>query len=60
MRRRDAIKLHDRDEVEVRIEPGTWLTGHVLGDPVPTTAGVFVPVQTATLGYGHYLHTEVR
>lgn len=33
MRKRDALKLHNGDEVMVRIGPGEWINGYILGDP---------------------------
>jgi hypothetical protein len=59
MRARDALKLHNRDEVEVRTEDG-WEPGYVLGEPYPLAGRVIVPVQTRTQGWREVDHTDVR
>lgn len=72
MRKRDALKLHNRDEVEVRVG-GEWSPGYVLGDPAVqegtiTRTGeppqpysyVTVPVCSQKHGYIHAHHTDVR
>ncbi len=61
MRKRDALKLHNRDEVEVRTDPGEWSHGYLLGDPKETEDGVFVTVQTEQGGYMENVrHTDLR
>ena len=60
MRKAAANKLHDRDEVKVRI--GTdWIPGYVCGDPKITDEGTFVSVLTGSEGYLHRVHhTDIR
>ena len=67
MRARYAKKLHDRDQVEVRIDPGVWVVRHVLGDPriVEDTehlqGGVFVSTLCADGSIqGNVRHTDLR
>jgi hypothetical protein len=67
MRFTQAKKLHNRDEVEVRVEPGTWAHGRVLGEPTfihkpgKGTKRAVIPV---LLDDGTYMpdvaHTDVR
>lgn len=72
MRKRDALKLHNRDEVEVRVD-GKWSPGYVLGDPQMKKGSiirtgepyedytyVMIPVQSQQHGYIHVHHTDVR
>jgi hypothetical protein len=61
MRAKDAEKLRNRDEVEVRIAPGEWDAGYVVGDASITTDGVFVDVQTRREGFlAQVRHTDLR
>jgi hypothetical protein len=68
MRFTQAKRLHNEDEVEVRVEPGKWAHGRVLGEPrlrasasASQIAWVEIPV---LLDDGTYLpdvaHTDVR
>lgn len=50
MQRRNAKKLHNRDEVKVRID-GTWISGHVVGDPKEKDGTLVVDVQTSVSGF---------
>jgi hypothetical protein len=59
MRKRDALNLHNRDEVEVRTGDG-WEIGYVLGEPRVEAGRVIVPVQTQTHGWREVDHSEVR
>lgn len=59
MRKRDAAKLHNRDQVEVRVN-GEWSRGYVLGEPREAMKVVIVPVQSDKHGFLLMAHTEVR
>ena len=71
MRARQAMKLHNRDEVEVRMD-GKWSRGYVLGEPCPSGlegkrkstlpkgARVIVPVQSEQHGFISVDHTDLR
>ena len=59
MRARDALKLRNRDQVEVRTNDG-WVMGYVLGDPRKEHSFVVIPVQTPNEGYQEVVHTDVR
>lgn len=59
MRKRDALKLHNRDEVEVRVD-GEWSHGYLLGDPREQSGRVLVPVQSHQHGYIVVDHTDIR
>lgn len=63
MRFRDAKKLHNRDEVKVRIS-GTrhFEYGYVLGEPYLSKDKkiIFVPVQSPTDGFHTVTHKDVR
>lgn len=56
----NAIKLHNRDEVQVRIGRDNWEFGYVLGEPYRKGNVVMVPVQSKSLGFKEVVHTEVR
>lgn len=61
MRATYAAKLYNRDQVEVRIAPGEWDTGYVVGDALITPHGVFVDVQTDHAGFlTEIRHTDLR
>ncbi len=51
MQKRDAKKLHNRDEVQIKIAPKTWTQGYIVGDVVETKEGVFADVQTDSEGF---------
>ncbi len=51
MRAKDAKKLHNRDEVEVQVEPGVWEPGYVLGEPREEVGRVIIPVPTRSHGW---------
>lgn len=59
MRKRDALKLHNRDEVKVRVGD-SWVDGYVLGSPHEENGRVIIPVQTLTDGWKEVDHTDVR
>jgi hypothetical protein len=59
MRKRDALKLHNRDEVEVKID-GKWSPGYILGDPKEESGRVILPVQSPQWGYIQVDHTDIR
>lgn len=60
MNLRDAKKLHNRDEVQVRVD-GKWEQGYVLGTPRLIDKNLFLPVQTKTHGYIHEInHKDVK
>jgi hypothetical protein len=58
-----AKRLHNRDQVEVRVSPSNWKNGMVLGEPnlSPDGKALFAPVM---LDDGTYLaevrHTDLR
>ena len=60
MRATEALRLDNRDEVEVRIGPGEWVPGYVLGSPRKVGKRVIVPVQSSMGGYAEVDHTDVR
>jgi hypothetical protein len=59
MRKRDALKLHNRDEVEVRID-GKWTHGYILGSPKEESGRVIIPVKSPQWGYIQVDHTDIR
>jgi hypothetical protein len=60
MRKRDAAKLHSRDQVEVRTDAG-WVPAVILTDPWVTKDGVYFDVTTHDYGFiGDVRHTDVR
>jgi hypothetical protein len=65
MRYRYAKKLANRDEVEVRVAPGQWDRGYVVGDPklqvVLNKTMVLVNVQSVKNGFCLDVHhTNLR
>lgn len=59
MKLRNALKLDNRDEVEVRVGPGKWVPGYLLGSPRQVEKRVIIPVQSKC-GYMEVDHTDVR
>jgi hypothetical protein len=59
MRKREALRLHNRDEVEVRTEDG-WDRGYVLGEPRIEAGRVIIPVQTQRHGWLEADHSDLR
>ncbi|RDJ34926.1 MAG: hypothetical protein DWQ19_08815 [Crenarchaeota archaeon] len=59
MRKQEAQKLQNRDEVEVRIDT-TWEPGYVLGNPTEVSGRVIIPVWSNCGGYAELDHTDVR
>lgn len=59
MRNRDALKLHNRDEVEVKVQGTERHPSYVLGEPQEQDGRVYVPVLSDQLGYVVLDHTEV-
>ena len=60
MKYRDAKKLHNRDEVEVRVGPGEWEPGKILGEVIVLPKMVSVPVLSKTLGFASVTHRDIR
>jgi len=60
MERRYAATLGNRDEVEVRIGPGEWVRGFVVGDPIVRKEGVYVNVQSEAGYLESVRHTDIR
>lgn len=60
MRKREAMKLHNRDEVRVKSHDGTWGHGYVLGEPREVENRVIVPVNSDSDGYREVDHTDIR
>lgn len=63
MRFTQAKRLHNEDEVEVRVEPGKWAHGRVLGEP-RFAMGFKLALIPVLLDDGTYMpevaHTDVR
>jgi hypothetical protein len=62
MRKRDALKLHNRDQVKVRGSDGQWHSAYVLGTPFERPDGrVWVPVMSSKDGFLPFVdHADVR
>ena len=60
MNKLQARRLHNRDQVEVRVAPATWVSGMVLGEPREEAGKIILPVQTEGHGFMEVVHTEVR
>jgi hypothetical protein len=61
MRLRNAKKLENRDQVQVRRETGEWEYGYVLGTPsLVSPKLLIIPVQSPSDGFRSVSHTEVR
>ena len=60
MNKLQARRLHNRDQVEVRVAPATWVSGMILGEPREEGGKIIVPVQTEGHGFIEVYHTEVR
>lgn len=59
MRLRNAKRLANRDQVEVRID-GNWLRGYVLGEPRMEHGVLLIPVMGDQFGYHTVTHLDVR
>ena len=59
MKKQDAKRLHNRDEVEVRTSNG-WEYGYVLGEPHEEARRIIIPVQTTSDGWMQVDHTDIR
>ena len=63
MRKSEAKKLHNRDEVKVRVDNGDglkWEYGYVLGEPYEVAGRIIIPVNTPSAGWLEVDHTDVR
>jgi len=61
MKLRNAKKLDNMDQVQVRLEMGGWDYGYVLGTPrLVTPKLLIVAVLSSTDGLRHVSHTDVR
>lgn len=60
MNKLQARRLHNRDQIEVRVAPATWVSGMVLGEPREEGGKIILPVQTEANGFMEVVHTEVR
>jgi hypothetical protein len=61
MKLRDAKKLENRDQVEVRKDIGGWEYGYVLGSPrLVTPKLLIIPVQSPSAGFREVSHKDVR
>jgi hypothetical protein len=64
MRKRDALKLHNGDQCQVRIDPGEWVEAQVLSaTKCPDGRGgtrVLVEVTGKQCGYVVMDHTDIR
>lgn len=56
MKKKYAKKLHNGDEVKVRVEPKQWISGYIVGNVMETFEGIFVNVQAETNGYLSMVH----
>jgi hypothetical protein len=61
MQKRYAKKLHNRDQVEIRID-GSWVYGYILGDPILTKDNKVITFEVQTESYGLQIvnHLEIR
>lgn len=60
MRKRDAKKLHNRDQVEICVD-GAWSPGYVLGEISESEGRILVPVQSRDHGFmPHVDYTDIR
>ena len=59
MRFRDAKRLNNRDQISVRISPGRWVGGYVLGSPVENKGRILVPTVSED-GFKWVDHTDVK
>ena len=61
MQKRYAKELHNRDQVEVRVAPGTWVIGYIEGNVAEISGEIFANVQTAEYGRLPMVrHTDLR
>jgi hypothetical protein len=60
MNKLNARKLENRDQVEVRVAPATWVLGMVLGSWREDGGKIIVPVQTEGHGFIEAVHTDLR
>lgn len=60
MNKRQAKRLHNRDQVEVRIAPATWIPGMILGESREENGKIILPIHTVWSGFMEVSHTEVR
>jgi hypothetical protein len=60
MRAREAIKLHNKDQVQIRIANGVWEYGYVLGSPYKHESVVLIQVTSRKNSYRVVPHTEIR
>lgn len=60
MEKRYAVRLGNHDEVEVRIGPGEWVRGYVVGDPLVRKDGVYVDVDSEAGFLKNVRHTDLR
>lgn len=59
MKKRAAKKLHNRDEVEIKVD-GQWFPGYVLGTPKELGGRIIVPVQSEQVGFRWAYHCDIR
>jgi hypothetical protein len=57
---RYAKKLDNCDEVEVRLGPGEWVPGYVLGSPKMVGTRLIIPVMSSQGGFQEVDYTDVR
>lgn len=61
MQKKYAIKLHNGDQVEVRVGPNEWVYGYVVGDPKIGPYNIYVSVRTDSHGYfPDVIHTDLK
>lgn len=60
MIKRNALRLHNRDQVEVKTDTNQWEVGYVLGEPYIEGKLIMIPVVSPNNGYVVVNHLEVR
>ena len=59
MNKKQAMKLHNRDEVEIKVD-NIWGMGYVLGEPLEQNSKVIIQVQHNELGFIEVDHNQIR
>jgi hypothetical protein len=59
MRLRDAIKLHNKDEIEVRTSPGIWEPAYI-HNIIEYKDRAVICLQAKVSGYMQVNHTDIR
>ncbi len=59
MQKRHAKKLHNRDQVEVKVD-GEWSNGYVIGSVREISNMIVLNVQSEKHGYIEVCHLDIR